>query len=922
MSVLFDRMLQDLNDTLVGNETLTNVTIGINSTAPTGFPTIDPSDVPSSVPSLSLVPSVAPSLMPSLFPTGVPSETPSVLPTTEEQGLVGGHQDDALANSLRIYGSLFVVIMILFCCLRKKYPRAYCVRGWVDGLRTPLADEQYGFFDWMWKLNSIEEQVLMDECGMDALCFVRVLDFGFKVASVGVLNSIWLMLVYKTADKTPETEFIQSAVVSLSTANLPPGSPRLLATVIAAYLIFGYTMYAILKEFEWFIAFRHKFLSKRLARNYAVYVQNIPIEYQTNAALTEFFSDAYPGTVIEAHLAMKAPTLKKKVAEREGVISNLEHAINIREVTGEIPQAKNLLTRQPEGSAIDAYGKELVTLNKEISETIDTLIEEFNNVQAMDVDDGSILGSSLGGSFREGGPNSPQSTGAFAFAKKSVKGVTSIATNAVKDVGGAVKDVGGAAINVAGSGANLAKSLISAEDGEALTAGFVTFNSLRAAHGALQMIQYNQPHKMEVREAPQPEDVIWPNIGKEAKQVQIGKLISFAATMALCLFWTIPMSFISTLSSIEGLKDQFEWVGTLIENQPWVEGFLAQLAPLLVVVAKEVLKIILETFSKQEGPISGAVVEASLFSKLAWFLIIQTFFVQAISGSIVSEISNMFRRPELIIDLLATSLPRRGIYFIQVVLVDTVISLATELLRVSAVAQAIIRSKVGPDLTEKERNTSFLGVRPLADPLKFYHAQNLSNCVLYFVVFFVYATIAPIASFFVGICFFFKAAAYRHQFVYIYPTFPDSGGHLWANFFKLLPWCMTIGQIVLQGMLGLKKQPIANALMLPLTIATILFQIFVKQQHFLMTQYLPTREAIGADHRYSNNEDFSFVEGKFVQPELREREKFPDNGNEEDIRAFTAKDEENMDDKKVEDENAVEENVEDENLDDTLKKAN
>ena len=106
---------------------------------------------------------------------------------------------------------------------------------------------------------------------------------------------------------------------------------------------------------------------------------------------------------------------------------------------------------------------------------------------------------------------------------------------------------------------------------------------------------------------------------------------------------------------------------------------------------------------------------------------------------------------------------------------------------------------------------------------------------------------------------------------------------------------MTIGQIVLQGMLGLKKQPIANALMLPLTIATILFQIYVKQQHFLMTQYLPTRHAIGADERHSKNEDFSFVQGQFVQPEFRVREKYPENGNEEDYRNLTGKDEENMD---------------------------
>jgi hypothetical protein len=283
------------------------------------------------------------------------------------------------------------------------------------------------------------------------------------------------------------------------------------------------------------------------------------------------------------------------------------------------------------------------------------------------------------------------------------------------------------------------------------------------------------------------QDIFWKNVGKTHKQLQMGKLLSMVLTMMLCLLWTIPMSFISTLSSIEGLKEDVDFIADMVENSPWVEPLLAQLAPLLIVVAKLLLEVILEALSMKEGPVSGAVVEASVFTKMAWFMIIQTFFVQAISGSIISELQNMLRSPEIIIDLLATSLPSESTYFIQIILVDSAITLSVELLRVSAVATHLIRNKVGPNLTEKERNTTWMGIRPLAVPEEFRHAQVMSNAVLYFMVFFVYSTIAPITSFFVGMCFFFMAAAYRHQFIYIYPTFPDSGGTLWANFFKLLP---------------------------------------------------------------------------------------------------------------------------------------
>lgn len=46
-----------------------------------------------------------------------------------------------------------------------------------------------------------------------------------------------------------------------------------------------------------------------------------------------------------------------------------------------------------------------------------------------------------------------------------------------------------------------------------------------------------------------------------------------------------------------------------------------------------------------EGPVSSSVVEASLFVKLAAFMIIQTFFVSAVSGGLLQEISNIIENP-------------------------------------------------------------------------------------------------------------------------------------------------------------------------------------------------------------------------------------------------------------------------------------
>ena len=337
------------------------------------------------------------------------------------------------------------------------------------------------------------------------------------------------------------------------------------------------------------------------------------------------------------------------------------------------------------------------------------------------------------------------------------------------------------------------------------------------------------------------------------------------------------MSTISSLSSIAGLKN-VKFVAVMLQAAPWLEPVLAQLAPLMIILANAFLKSLLEYLSMLEGPISGAVVQASLFVKLASFMIIQTFFVSTISGSLLSTLSNIVEQPTEIINLLANSLPTQSTFFVQILLVDTFLSMSLELLRVSAIAFAFVRSKVGPNLTEKERNTTWSGLRPLSDPPEFGHADALSSTVLYFMVFFVYSTFAPITCFFMAICFLLMGAGYRHQFVYIYPTFPDSGGKLWAKFIGILPTCMIIAQVTIVGLLALKKAAVASAMMFPLLVFTILFTFYINQKHFAMTEHLPARDCMKIDMKNGEGEmDFSFVRGQYIQPELRETESYPEN---------------------------------------------
>jgi hypothetical protein len=85
------------------------------------------------------------------------STAPTSVPATESEGdnLVTSNDSDIIRETLRVYGSLYVVFFFLFCYLRssRRYGKYFNIRSWVHDLKCDLAITQdYGFFSWAWKV--------------------------------------------------------------------------------------------------------------------------------------------------------------------------------------------------------------------------------------------------------------------------------------------------------------------------------------------------------------------------------------------------------------------------------------------------------------------------------------------------------------------------------------------------------------------------------------------------------------------------------------------------------------------------------------------------------------------------------------------------------------------------------------------------
>lgn len=413
---------------------------------------------------------------------------------------------------------------------------------------------------------------------------------------------------------------------------------------------------------------------------------------------------------------------------------------------------------------------------------------------------------------------------------------------------------------------------------------------------------------MLIEAAPDPEEIYWDNIGLTEKARNTGLLLSVAATTGLCVFWSIPVAFFSSMTELNSLKQTLPVVEEWINEHPSLENVFALLAPLLLLALnKVILPFIVQSFSKWEGHMyvkgkdlvdhssifvfvddanfilcffflirrSNSSLEAATFTKLVCFVIIQQFFVSTISGSISAEIANILANPQSIMTLLANSLPAQSSYFIQILFVFTFLVQGLEILRVVPLSVALARRILGPNLTAKERRKRWKYLNSLEEPRVFFHAETLSQIVLFFFVLFVYSSIAPMACVFLSLCFPILECGYRYNFIHNYPALPDSGGTLWKGFINVLLASMIIGQLTLIGFLSFKNPIISVSALAPMTFMTMLHIVFVRPKKIHVSNFLPASKCAELDERNLDS-DVDFLKGKYLQPALANPELFPE----------------------------------------------
>jgi Late exocytosis, associated with Golgi transport/Cytosolic domain of 10TM putative phosphate transporter/Calcium-dependent channel, 7TM region, putative phosphate len=644
-------------------------------------------------------------------PTGNSSPSPTML--TEN-----------LIAALWIYVPIWLVGLTIYCVVRRFSPRTYAVRQWVVKIRTKLADDQFGYLSWLWRVHSIADEELLHEIGLDALCFLRLIRMGLRLSLIGMFNSLWLIPVYitvavkgdqqesgghtnSTASNSTSTSAASTGTTVRAAADfsiiafdrLHKNELYYICTVLASYVFFGYAFYTILKEFRWFVRQRHAWLTKLRPQNYTILVRNIPPHLRSDITLQEHYNRLYGAhRVLSAHCCLFLHHLEAKVQKRTVCLHHLERAVAVFQMRGKRPthmvtlphsvvprhrRYKSLDVETKQVDSIDAYTRELATLDEAIAQNIrtiqhksrpklmvkgsafrsfDTTTSSSNNNNSSSLhsnnnsisisnnnnNNSSILLSSRSSSLtarRSSSLNEPTAaddTTATMDTSTRVAPITEAQNiNNNNDTAAQARANALWAANRARANdrrhrtrakikaaVRIASATITGEtDGTPDDAGFVTFTSLVAMHGALQMKQHSDLFAMETDVAPEPSEIFWNYVGKDRGVLQTGRLISLAMTIALCLFWTFIVSFIVGLTDPDHLANALPAQSkNFLDQNLWIAKFLKVLSPVLLLIFNSgLLPIILKAVSRFECPASDSVLEASAFWKMAAFTVIQTF---------------------------------------------------------------------------------------------------------------------------------------------------------------------------------------------------------------------------------------------------------------------------------------------------------
>lgn len=262
-----------------------------------------------------------------------PSPSPPV-PTTDSD-------TTALYMNLAVGVPTICICLVVFDFFRRKVPSVFESRRVLNGARHPL--DYHGkrvysppppsnhWLGWVRPVLHLELDTVAQTHGLDTALFLRFMrSMMMLFAALSILCCGALMPVYYTGSNRhlPEGDPARTlGVQRLSLSNVSSDdSWRFWYTLVFEFLVASAVCYVLYNDFEVYGAQRRRYRSADNPANFAVLVQDIPLESATEQGVFDYWDRMFPGEIARVHHVRNDTKLAKKIARFWTAVTKRERA--------------------------------------------------------------------------------------------------------------------------------------------------------------------------------------------------------------------------------------------------------------------------------------------------------------------------------------------------------------------------------------------------------------------------------------------------------------------------------------------------------------------------------------------------------------------------------------------------------------------
>ncbi|KAK3433465.1 hypothetical protein EUGRSUZ_D01358 [Eucalyptus grandis] len=396
-----------------------------------------------------------------------------------------------------------------------------------------------------------------------------------------------------------------------------------------------------------------------------------------------------------------------------------------------------------------------------------------------------------------------------------------------------------------------------------MPAAFVSFKTRWGAAVCAQTQQCRNPTLWLTDWAPEPRDVYWPNLAIPYVSLTIRRLIMAVAFFFLTFFFMIPIAFVQSLASLDGIEKVAPFLRPIIDIgfiKSFIQGFLPGIALKLFLIF---LPTILMIMSRFEGFISLSSLERRSATRYYLFNFVNVFLGSIIAGSAFQQLNSFIHQsPSEIPKTIGMAIPQRATFFITYIMVDGWAGIAAEILMLKPLIIYHLKNFFLVK-TEKDREEAM-------DPGSIGFNTGEPQIQFYFLLGLVYATVTPALLPFILVFFGLAYVVFRHQIINVYNQEYESAAAFWPDVHRRVIVALVVSQLLLFGLMATKQAANSTPFLIALPVLTIYFHMFCKGRFEPAFVRYPLQEAMMKDTLERAREPHvnlkSFLQNAYLHP--------------------------------------------------------